>query len=507
MGAGDPCFGVQGRLKRHPCPADAGRQDSSRCLTSFRLFPISSAFPVKGFQPVTWAIIGLCGLVAVAQLALTQTVPPETVYLDYGSHPALVVFDFLPWNPDSAHIAWTALTSMFVHAGMLHVLFNMLFFHCFSEPVESLMGSVRYAIFYLLCGFAGVVMYGILNPDSFTPLVGASGAVTGVLTAHTLLLPWTRIRISLVSDSTAPAWGFTATWIGLQVLQAVSGDATTAFGAHFGGGVAGLMLAPLFVKRGVLMLAPPVEDAEHAFEYDEGFAVSWPVAAGIAGLLVAGLGSLLLGCPKDVDPVAAANAREWVAMARLEGAGLPKDTMRGLALYRTVAPEDPAIAFRLAETLHNGKTVPKDDVEAAQWYERAARAKQPDAIQAYALMLIDGAVVPRDRARGLALFVELAGEGYSSADLRLGEILEQGRGSAPPDFSAAVERYRHGCDNPATERAKTAGRAQSCRRYAQMLKEGRGVPADQDAADKLLKQLEARELMDAGIEALQQRHR
>ena len=472
-----------------------------------RLFPISSAFPVKGFQPVTWAIIGLCALVAFLQLMLPPDPPVETIYLRYGAHPALVMFDFLPWNADSPSIAWTAFTSLFVHAGIMHVLMNMLFFHCFSLPVESLMGSVRYALFYILCGIAGVVVHSAVNPDSFTPLVGASGAVTGVLAAHTLLLPWTKIRIggSAENPKTAPAWGFTAFWIFLQLLEALDSNSTTAFGAHAGGGIAGLMLAPLFVKRGVRVLARPDEDTEHALEYDDGFAVSWPFAVAIAAVLFAGLGTALVNTQGAVDPLAATNAREWVALARLEGGGVPLDTARGLSAYRAAAAEDPKIATRLAAILHAGKIVPKNDGEAAQWYERGAMMKDPDAVSAYALMLIDGNVIDRHRDRGLAMLRDLANDGFASADLQLGQVLESGRGEAEPDIAGAAHSYKHGCDGTASERVKSAGRYDACRRYAQMLKEGRGVPRDLDEAAKVLNRIEAQKLLDAGFEAFQQR--
>ncbi len=467
------------------------------------MFPVSSAFPVKGFQPVTWAIIALCVLVSLVQLILSPSLADGEFYLRYGAHPALAIFDFWPWNADSPAIALSAVTSMFVHAGILHLLFNMLFFHCFSEPVESLMGSVRYAPFYVLCGLAGVVVHCTIDPDSFTPLVGASGAVTGVLAAHTLLLPYTQIRIGL--NSTTPAWGFTALWIFLQLLQSLGGDSTTAFGAHLGGGVAGLMLAPLFAKKGVQILARPVEDTEHALEYDEGFVVPRPVAAGAAVLLVAGLASMLTGRQESVAPSVAANGREWVALARLEGVGVPLDTQRGLAVYRIAAAQDPKIAARLASTLREGKIVPKDEAEAADWYRRAAELKDSAATAQYALMLIDGAGVPQDRERGLTLLRQLADDGYNSVDLQLAQVLEAGRGGGAPDLAGAVQRYRHACESSSSDDAKRKGHYESCRRYAQMLKEGRGTEPDPDKAAEILKQIEAQRLIDAGIEALRNR--
>jgi TPR repeat protein len=131
--------------------------------------------------------------------------------------------------------------------------------------------------------------------------------------------------------------------------------------------------------------------------------------------------------------------------------------------------------------------------------------KDPGAVAAYALMLIDGNVIARQRDRGLAMLRDLANDGFASADLQLGQVLESGRGEAAPDFAGAAQRYKHGCDGTASERIKSAGRYDACRRYAQMLKEGRGVPRDPDEAEKVLKQVEAQKLLDAGFEAFQQR--
>jgi TPR repeat protein len=284
-------------------------------------------------------------------------------------------------------------------------------------------------------------------------------------------------------------------------------DSTTAYGAHFGGGMAGLLLAPLFVKSGVQVLARPVEDAEHAFEYDEGFVVPRWVAAVLATLLLVTLVSLFSNRQDSVGAAETAKAREWVALARIEGIGVPQDTQRGLALYRVAATQDPEIATHLADTLREGKTVPKDEMEAAQWYRRAAEQKEPKAVSAWALMLVDGGIVPRDRARGLALLQQLADEGYSSADLQLGQLLEAGRGGAAPDLAGAVQHYKHGCDNRSTERAMRAGRTESCQRYAKLLKEGRGIDADPDKAAEVLKQLDMDRILDAGIDAILNRRR
>ncbi len=254
-------------------------------------------------------------------------------------------------------------------------------------------------------------------------------------------------------------------------MQAFHGDFNTAFGAHAGGAMAGLMLAPLFVKRGVLIVAPPLGDTEHWREYPQGFAVPWPVAAGIAALLVGGLGYLLVTTQKNVDPQVVANARQWIAVARLKGWGVPLDAERGLAAYRAAATEDPIIGARLAGILLEGTIVPKNDEEAVQWYERSAKINDPGAVTDYALMLIDGNGVARDRDRGLAMLLALANDGFASADLQLGQVLEFGRGGVDLDVAGAAQRYKHACDNRVREPVKSTGQYDACRRYAQMLKD------------------------------------
>ena len=461
------------------------------------MLPISSAFPVKGVQPVTWTIIGLCALVAMIQFVDTGPTADFT-YMLYGAHPALVVFDFLPWNADSTSIAWTTVTSLFVHAGLLHVLGNMLFFHCFSLPIETLIGSARYALFYLVCGIVSVIVHSFFNPLSFEPLVGASGAVTGLLAAHTLLLPWTKIRIQggLLDPKSIPAWSFTALWVALQFVQSLDENSNVAFGAHAGGALAGLMLAPLFVKPGVRLVARPVEEADRAREYDEGYLLPKPAAAGLALLLVAGLGGALFAVQSQADPRTAALAREWIAIARIDAVGVPFDEPGGLDTYRRAAAQNPDVATRLADKLRDGKVVPKDEAEAVKWYGSAADARQPRAMVAYALALIDGTAIARDCQRGAAMLLDLSQQNYSSADLQLGQILETGRGDTAIDLARAAGHYQRACENRAWERARMAGQAEACRRWAQMLKDGRGVPPDPDKAQKVLNEIEARRLLD-----------
>lgn len=153
----------------------------------------------------------------------------------------------------------TLLTSMFLHGGLLHVLGNMLYLWVFGDNVESAMGRWRFLAFYLLCGAAAGLAQMMPNPQSTIPLVGASGAIAGVLGAYLMLFPTARILtvlpifvfIRLVS---IPAVIVLGIWFLLQILNSAAsfGAATgVAWFAHIGGFVAGMILVLVFRKRDV----------------------------------------------------------------------------------------------------------------------------------------------------------------------------------------------------------------------------------------------------------------
>jgi membrane associated rhomboid family serine protease len=152
------------------------------------------------------------------------------------------------------------LTSMFVHAGFFHFAGNMLFLWIFGNNVEDAMGKVRFAIFYLLCGLGAALAQVALNPDSRIPMVGASGAISGVLGAYLLLFPHARVLTLIplgiffhIAEIRAVfVLGF---WI---VIQVVNGLLTfnyegggVAWFAHIGGFVAGCLLIGFFKRRAV----------------------------------------------------------------------------------------------------------------------------------------------------------------------------------------------------------------------------------------------------------------
>lgn len=149
----------------------------------------------------------------------------------------------------------SVLYSMFLHAGLLHIAGNMLFLWIFGNNVEDALGRLKFFIFYLICGAAAAFAQSYANPTSLTPLVGASGAIAGVLGAYLLLYPRARVTtfvFFILLD--LPAWTVLAGWFVLQVFQSAgslkgSSGGGVAYLAHVGGFVAGMLLLLLLRPR------------------------------------------------------------------------------------------------------------------------------------------------------------------------------------------------------------------------------------------------------------------
>lgn len=147
-------------------------------------------------------------------------------------------------------------TSMFLHGGWMHLLGNMWFLWLFGNNVEDAMTRPRFVAFYLLTGLAAALAQVASEPASLVPMVGASGAISGVMGAYLVLYPtarvYTLIPLGLFSTTMAlPAWGMLIYWAFLQFaggLTAVEGKGGVAFWAHLGGFVAGLVLVKLFSR-------------------------------------------------------------------------------------------------------------------------------------------------------------------------------------------------------------------------------------------------------------------
>jgi len=161
---------------------------------------------------------------------------------------------------------WTVLTSMFMHGGWLHLIGNMVFLWVFGNNIEDVMGHGKFLIFYLLCGVVAAATQTFVSPHSLVPMVGAPGAISGVLGAYILLYPNVRVHTLIllpffITTVALPAWVMLGYWILIQVLSGLGSlseieKGGVAFFAHVGGFIAGLVLVKLFASEDVLRRRP-----------------------------------------------------------------------------------------------------------------------------------------------------------------------------------------------------------------------------------------------------------
>ena len=189
---------------------------------------------------VTWGLIAVNVVVFLIEQASGGG---EFLMMSYGAVPAVIAGKVSnPWQPLPA---WTTLvTCMFLHNGWLHVGGNMLYLFVFGDDIEAAMGWWRFLLFYLACGILAALAYVACNLDSVGPMIGASGAIAGVLAAYLMLRPcaklWVLVFFRPVRIAAMWAIGF---WVGLQFFDILSGDDDgVAYAAHIGGLAAGALL-------------------------------------------------------------------------------------------------------------------------------------------------------------------------------------------------------------------------------------------------------------------------
>ncbi|MBF0167237.1 MAG: rhomboid family intramembrane serine protease [Alphaproteobacteria bacterium] len=223
------------------------------------VLPIYDDNPATKPAFVTWGLIAACLLTYLWQAGLGQEAEQAAV-LGFGMIPAVLTGNG-ELAPELYVIpGWATLfSSMFLHGGVMHLAGNMLFLWIFGNNVEDSMGGLRYLLFYLLCGVAAALGQTAAEPLSEVPMIGASGAISGVLGAYLLLYPKANVRVFLwviviVRILNIPAVIVLGLWFALQIysgLSTAAGEAGVAFWAHAGGFVAGMALIPLFKHRNV----------------------------------------------------------------------------------------------------------------------------------------------------------------------------------------------------------------------------------------------------------------
>ncbi len=235
------------------------------------MFPLRDENPSTLFPGVTIAIIVTCALcwIFLQGMGETRSLAGSLCYF------ALIPGKVLGLLPSGVEIPmsqtltcvvhdqggyYTIITHMFLHGGWFHLIGNLWFLWVFGDNVEDAMGHIPFLIFYLLCGIAAAAAQMVTNPASAIPMVGASGAIGGVMGAYARLYPKAKVYTLIflgffITTASIPAIFMLGYWFVIQLLgalpalQSSGGGGGVAFWAHIGGFLAGLLLSGFFSRR------------------------------------------------------------------------------------------------------------------------------------------------------------------------------------------------------------------------------------------------------------------
>jgi membrane associated rhomboid family serine protease len=220
--------------------------------------PIRDNVPRLRFPAVTVTLIAINAVVWLCELGYGV----DRAVLDFGLIPAWLLHGqqsgtlalqghgLVGWHQELGP-PWTILSSMFLHASWLHVIGNLWFLWIFGDNVEDALGRGRFVLFYFACGLAAAAAQVALSADSTIPVVGASGAIAGVLGGYALLYPRARVRclwilFIFITTIEVPAWLLLGVWFLSQLLLPLSSG--IAWMAHVGGFVTGMLLVKLLAR-------------------------------------------------------------------------------------------------------------------------------------------------------------------------------------------------------------------------------------------------------------------
>jgi membrane associated rhomboid family serine protease len=260
------------------------------------MIPVGDTVRSRTIPYVNIAIIALNFLVFIYELSLPEASRNQFL-CDWGTVPR-EIGDFLapPAEPTialgpcgiytssvNADVLLRPLTSMFMHAGWLHILGNMLFLWIFGDNVEDALGHVKYLLFYFLAGMGAAAAHTFLNINDLLPAVGASGAIAGVMGAYLVLYPRASVAVLIplfiiLGAFYVPAVFLIGLWFLLQLFSGVAaiGTATggaggVAWWAHVGGFVTGMLLIALFGPRRRSVYQPPPRRRRDFWDEDDDF--------------------------------------------------------------------------------------------------------------------------------------------------------------------------------------------------------------------------------------------
>lgn len=215
------------------------------------MFPIRDHNPSLRVPLVTYGLLVANTLVFLYMWPLYGSTEALQMFVDYGLIPNRLSYGFAPE---------TLVTSMFLHGGFMHFAGNMLFLWIFGDNLEDMLGHVRFGLFYLATGIAAALLQYATDPSSQVPIIGASGAIAGVMGGYLLLFPKSKVDVLFIiviffKIIPIPAWAALLVWFGLQLFNGVAAFGANGGGvahwAHAGGFIAGFVLiAPLWLRLG-----------------------------------------------------------------------------------------------------------------------------------------------------------------------------------------------------------------------------------------------------------------
>ena len=213
--------------------------------------PLKDDNPATTLPLITLGLILANGLVFYHQMSL-DTVASQNFIFKWGAIPYQIHHGRILREFPEIPLPLTIFSSMFLHGGFLHLFGNMLYLWIFGNNIEDTLGHLRFLLFYLVCGLVAGLAQVFSNPESTVPMIGASGAVAGVLGAYLLLFPGARILtlffiFIFIKFIRLPALVVLGFWFFIQLLGVWGGSiSNVAFFAHVGGFIAGLLLVKIF---------------------------------------------------------------------------------------------------------------------------------------------------------------------------------------------------------------------------------------------------------------------
>jgi len=224
------------------------------------MIPIRDTAPCYTRPYVTWGLIFLCSILFVGLQLGSDKLHHYVIYI-YGMVPAR--YTHPNWAIAMGYpvdYGFSFVSNLFLHGGWLHLIINMWFLWIFADNIEDRMGHGRFIIFYLLCGVIATLVQWFYTPEIIAPVVGASGAIAGVLGAYFFLYPYARVVLwipilLLPIFIEVPAIAFIGIWVIYQMSNVTTavmfyeGASDVALWAHLGGFVAGFSLFRFFLKK------------------------------------------------------------------------------------------------------------------------------------------------------------------------------------------------------------------------------------------------------------------